>query len=400
MTIERKLMKRRVIVSLFAAALALGASLPAGAEETTEILFEDAFSGSALSKSWELDSRPFEYQKYPEASGVLDTFVMDQTASLDFSTVEAAWAGSAYLTAVGFSLGERQTLTFSIERDFMAVLEQGVGARSTILFQEDAGEGGSERWVRFSDNLEEKIHTGWGYHRLIDKPGDNPEGAAVLFPDFQTEDFLNYGSHRIQCVANGVTLAFFVDGVYGGEVDFPVKEDIQFGFGVYADQPEDMVYAGFKNVRVTRTQLEPGLPRVLRQPVSLTAMETTEATFSVLTEDAKSFQWYHEEGPIEGAVLPELTLSNLSQADAGSYWVRVSNDLGEVESRRALLTVVPFVPGEAELSYELEDGELVLTFTGSLQESSDCKEWSGKLPVTSPYRVNLSGAKKFFRATL
>jgi hypothetical protein len=39
-------MQNRLIVSLFAAALALGASLPAGAEETTEVLFEDAFSGS------------------------------------------------------------------------------------------------------------------------------------------------------------------------------------------------------------------------------------------------------------------------------------------------------------------------------------------------------------------
>jgi hypothetical protein len=399
MTIERKLMKRRVIVSLFAAALALGASLPAGAEETTEILFEDAFSGSALSKSWVLDSRPFEYQKYPEAVGVLDTFVMDQTASLDFTAVEAAWAGGAYMTAVGYSLGERQTLTFSIERDFMAAL--GLGARSTILLQQkDAGEGGRECWVRFSDNLEEGIHTGWGYHRLIGKPGDNPEGAAVLFPDFQTEDFLNYGSPQIQCVANGVTLAFYMDGVYGGEVDFPLKEDIRFGFGVYADQPEDMVYAGFKKVQVTRTQLDPGLPLILKQPVSLTAMETTDATFSVLTEDAKTYQWYHEADPIEGAVLPELTLSNISQADAGSYWVLVSNDLGEAESQRATLSVVPFVPGEAELSFAVEDGELVLTFTGSLQESSDCKEWSGKLPVTSPYRVNLSGAKKFFRATL
>lgn len=86
-------MQNRLIVSLFAAALALGASLPAGAEETTEVLFEDAFSGSTLSKSWELDSRSFEYKKYPQAAGVLDTFVMDQTASLDFMTVEGPWAG-------------------------------------------------------------------------------------------------------------------------------------------------------------------------------------------------------------------------------------------------------------------------------------------------------------------
>ncbi|HQC42167.1 MAG TPA: hypothetical protein PLV91_01705 [Verrucomicrobiota bacterium] len=393
-------MQNRFIVSLMAVALALGVSLPAGAEETTEVLFEDAFLGDTLSKSWEMDNRSFEYKKYPQAAGVLDTFVMDRTASLDFTTEEAAWAGGAYLRAVGFSFGERQTLTFSIERDFMAVPERCFGARSTLFFQEDVQEGSPERWVRFSDNLEEKTHTGWGYHRLIDKPGDNPEGAAVLFPDFQTDDFLNYGSHRIQCVANGVTLAFFIDGVYGGEVDFPVKEDIQFGFGVYADQPGDMVYAGFKNVRVTRTQLDPGVPLILRQPASLTAMETTEATFSVLSEEAKSFQWYHNDEPIEGAMLPVLTLNNISPADAGSYWVRVSNDLGEAESRRATLTVVPFVIGEAELSFTVENGELVLTFTGSLQESNDCKEWSGKLPVTSPYRVNLSGARKFFRATL
>ena len=90
-------MQNRFIVSLMAVALALGVSLPAGAEETTEVLFEDAFLGDTLSKSWEMDNRSFEYKKYPQAAGVLDTFVMDRTASLDFTTEEAAWAGGAYL---------------------------------------------------------------------------------------------------------------------------------------------------------------------------------------------------------------------------------------------------------------------------------------------------------------
>ena len=391
-------MKKKIIASLFAVALALTACLPAGAQETTEVLFSDMFTGDSLSKSWTLDRRSFEYEKYPKPGGVLETFVMDQTASLDFMADEEGWGGGAQIIWAGFELGPRQRLSFSIVRDFMATL--GTGARSTLwVRQKPEGEEAPERWVALSDNLEDGIHNGWGYHRLIGKPGDNPEGAAILLPELQSEELLNYGSHRVQCVANGVTLAFFVEGIYGGEVEFPVDGPLQFGFGVYAQKPGDMVYAGFKNVQVLRIDTESGVPLILRQPASLSAMEGGSALFSVSAEDAESYQWYRDEEPIEGALEPELRLSGLSAEDAGSYWVTVSNEFGEVESQRANLTVLPYVPGEAELSYELVDGELILSFSGSLQESGDCKEWSGKLPVSSPYKVPLSSGSKFYRAT-
>ena len=112
------------------------------------------------------------------------------------------------------------------------------------------------------------------------------------------------------------------------EVEFPVDGPLQFGFGVYAQKPGDMVYAGFKNVQVLRIETESGVPLILRQPASLSAMEGGSALFSVSAEDAESYQWYRDEEPIEGALEPELRLSGLSAEDAGSYWVTVSNEFG------------------------------------------------------------------------
>ena len=55
-------------------------------------------------------------------------------------------------------------------------------------------------------------------------------------------------------------------------------------------------------------------------------------------------------------------------------------------------------PVAAELSYSFKNNVLTLTFTGTLQESSDCKEWTTVSEVQSPYSVDTSKNKKFYRS--
>jgi len=54
---------------------------------------------------------------------------------------------------------------------------------------------------------------------------------------------------------------------------------------------------------------------------------------------------------------------------------------------------------DPELSYTYENGELVLTFVGGLESSTDGINWVA-VDATSPYTVALTGAKMFFRASV
>ena len=52
-----------------------------------------------------------------------------------------------------------------------------------------------------------------------------------------------------------------------------------------------------------------------------------------------------------------------------------------------------------ELTYKLQDGRIILTFTGTLQSSSDLLEWNSLEKAKSPYTVTPGGIKKlYFRA--
>lgn len=89
-------------------------------------------------------------------------------------------------------------------------------------------------------------------------------------------------------------------------------------------------------------------PGIVTQPVSVTALTGSIATFTVVAQGAAplSYQWYQgttaltdAAGHISGSTSPVLTLSNLSSSDAASYTVVVSNASGSITSSGAALTV-------------------------------------------------------------
>ena len=85
----------------------------------------------------------------------------------------------------------------------------------------------------------------------------------------------------------------------------------------------------------------PVAPNITTQPQSQTADSCTNATFAVVATGTGpfSYTWYKDGNIIAGATEPELTVAAVVAADAGNYSVVVKNDVGEVTSNTAVLTV-------------------------------------------------------------
>jgi hypothetical protein len=86
---------------------------------------------------------------------------------------------------------------------------------------------------------------------------------------------------------------------------------------------------------------------IATQPLNITLLKYLEATFTVTaTGYDLRYQWYlgnsgNVNQPITGATDNSYTTPELS--DTSSYWVRVSNGLGFVDSQTATATVVPII---------------------------------------------------------
>lgn len=86
-------------------------------------------------------------------------------------------------------------------------------------------------------------------------------------------------------------------------------------------------------------------PAITTQPVSQTALAGTTVVFSVEATGTNplSYQWYYSGllrfFPINGQTGPSLTLNNVQQSNAGTYYVSVSNGAGTVTSNQVTLTV-------------------------------------------------------------
>ena len=82
-------------------------------------------------------------------------------------------------------------------------------------------------------------------------------------------------------------------------------------------------------------------PLIAVQPVSQLGKLGDSVTFSVTAVGTAplGYQWWKDGGALAWGTGASLTLTNLEVADAGDYWVVVSNQYGNVTSAVALLTV-------------------------------------------------------------
>ena len=93
--------------------------------------------------------------------------------------------------------------------------------------------------------------------------------------------------------------------------------------------------------------LPPVPPTIVMQPTSQSIQVGNTVLFSVsCTGDAPlSFQWYKNDAAIQGQTNSSFSISSISESDAGSYTVKITNAGGSVTSAAAVLTViVPVAP--------------------------------------------------------
>lgn len=109
----------------------------------------------------------------------------------------------------------------------------------------------------------------------------------------------------------------------------------------------------------TRISLEPGFsvknggvfharlitagtqPTITAQPTSQTVTAGGSATFSVVASGSPTitYQWYKDGTAISSATSASLALSNVQSSQSGSYYVRVANSYGSLNSSSVSLTV-------------------------------------------------------------
>jgi hypothetical protein len=86
----------------------------------------------------------------------------------------------------------------------------------------------------------------------------------------------------------------------------------------------------------------PGEPHISLQPTNLTAVLTSNATFSVTACGANplAYQWQHAGTNLPAATNTVLTLSNIKTNDAGDYLVVITNSVSSITSAVVTLTVL------------------------------------------------------------
>lgn len=89
------------------------------------------------------------------------------------------------------------------------------------------------------------------------------------------------------------------------------------------------------------TGTTPTAPSITQHPQSQTVNAGGSVTFSVTATGTAplSYQWHKNGAPIDGATSASYTINPVQTGDAGTYFVRVSNEAGNAPSNEATLTV-------------------------------------------------------------
>jgi hypothetical protein len=87
-------------------------------------------------------------------------------------------------------------------------------------------------------------------------------------------------------------------------------------------------------------------PTITNHPVSVSVDVGQAIQLSVTATGipAPTFEWFQNDEPIAGATLASYIVESSTTDDAGSYFVRVSNSLGSVDSVPASVTVIVIAP--------------------------------------------------------
>lgn len=136
---------------------------------------------------------------------------------------------------------------------------------------------------------------------------------------------------------------------------FPGDSGLVLSFDVHAANEEGMHFLSFARSIVSDLHGKNVLFRAYNAPLSLTPSTTfitghpnsqtvlpgDEVSFQVAaTGENLSYQWYFNNMPVEGATMPVLHITNITQDHEGEYYCLVTGDCGILKSQIATLTVI------------------------------------------------------------
>lgn len=151
----------------------------------------------------------------------------------------AYWGGTSINSVKSFTATPELPLVFEMDRVSVDPLSSdgttaSTGARTGVFLKT------AERaqYLFFGEN---KGETGWEYNLTATGSGN----AIAAF-----SSITDSGSHHMKLVADGSTVKMYLDGIYGGSVDFAINGGLQFEIGVYSRALGDAVKGVFDNVSV------------------------------------------------------------------------------------------------------------------------------------------------------
>ncbi len=201
-----------------------------------------------------------------------------------------------------------------------------------------------------------------------------------------------------------------------GEISLP--SDRFTGSGIISFQNDSpylsykVVFPTLKDPGITMVQLaefqfygviwQMGVPtislladHVVKEGGKITLIATVMGTLPL------SYQWYKDGVALPGETDVQLKLINVSVDDSGSYTLQVTNSEGTAISNAAVMKVLVPEPQIPILEYIVEDGCLILNFTGNLYESDDLENWVPVIGAFSPYEVNpVSIGNHYYRSAI
>ncbi|MDF2511699.1 MAG: hypothetical protein K0S04_1565, partial [Herbinix sp.] len=133
-------------------------------------------------------------------------------------------------------------------------------------------------------------------------------------------------------------------------------------------------------------------PTITTQPVNQTVIEGQTVAFTVAAagDGPLFYQWRKDGADIAGATSSTLTIYNANPSDAGSYSCYVSNEVGNVTSNAATLTVN--LPGSLVLTAVPGDQNITLTWN-NISEADSYSVYKDNLLIetVSGSAINVTG---------
>lgn len=205
-----------------------------------KVLATDNFDSASLSSLWQV-TQGFRVEAEHVNAAADATVTSGSTLDFNVNVIANYWPGLQITTTTNYKASLTEPLTVEIDRS--AHWGAGTGTRAGVYIY--AG----TNFVWFGENPEGTA--GWGYNYEIGVAGDAPTGGAVQIAALNTEIFRDYANHRIKMVANGQTVALYLDGTFGAEIPFPFSSGLTIGIMGAGRAEGDTLTASFDNLLIT-----------------------------------------------------------------------------------------------------------------------------------------------------